>query len=140
MQNRVFKDQGLALKKSPLINVLPLDTAMEFNSAKEGTSKVSQAGRSISSTYSPVSKKAVMSMEELIEIAQPLRGPNFDPDVHIEEWSDDSSDEEVDLPKTDDEILAELLASQAQEDEEAVPLRRTIAAIYMPIRVNCLYG
>ena len=82
-----------------------------------------------------------MSMEELIAVAQPLRGPNFDPDVHIEDWSDDSSDDEPDRPKTDDEILAELLGSQGQEDgDEAVPLRRTIAAIYMPIRVNCLYG
>ena len=50
-----------------------------------------------------------MSIEEIIEIAQPLRGPNFDPNMHIEEWSDDSSDsdEEPDL-RTDDEILAEL--------------------------------
>ena len=26
------------------------------------------------------------------------------------------------------------------DDDANVPLRRTVAAIYMPIRVNCLYG
>jgi len=29
-------------------------------------------------------------------IAQPLQGPGFDLDTHIEDWSDDSSDEDLD--------------------------------------------
>ena len=29
-------------------------------------------------------------------IAQPLQGPGFDPEIHLEDWSDDSSDEDLD--------------------------------------------
>ena len=50
-----------------------------------------------------------MSIEELIEVAQPLRGPNFDPESHILDWSDDSSDEEELAERTDEQILAELM-------------------------------
>ena len=84
-----------------------------------------------------------MTMAELIAAAQPLQGPGFDADEHIEDWSDDSSDEESfnmsNRERTDEEILAELLGS-GPNTMEAVPIRRTVAAIYMPIRVNCLYG
>ena len=82
----------------------------------------------------------VMSMEELIAVSQPLRGPGFDPEQHIEEWSDDSSDEENCREKTDEEMLDELLNGAGPMPQGGVPLRRTVAAIYMPIRVNCLYG
>ena len=37
-----------------------------------------------------------MTVEEQLEVAQPLRGPGFNPDEDIEEWSDDSSDEDDD--------------------------------------------
>lgn len=71
-----------------------------------------------------------------------MRGPGFDPEMHIEEWSDDSSDEENNRDKTDEEMLDELLngAGPLPQGGGGVPLRRTVAAIYMPIRVNCLYG
>ena len=36
----------------------------------------------------------LLSVEELLEMAQPLRGPDFDPDRDIEDWSDDSSDDD----------------------------------------------
>ena len=84
-----------------------------------------------------------MTMEELLAVAQPLQGPDFDPDVHIEDWSDDSSDDLSSRERTDEEILEELMMSQgspANMPLGGVPLRRTTAAIYMPIRVNCLYG
>ena len=80
-------------------------------------------------------------------MAQPLRGPGFDPDQDIEDWSDDSSDEEDDndsqfsgRERTDEEILAELMAGDNGGPMQAFPIRRTAAAIYMPIRVNCIYG
>ena len=38
-----------------------------------------------------------LTQEELLKVAQPLAGPNFDPKRDIEDWSDDSSDEESDL-------------------------------------------
>lgn len=113
------------------INVRPLDGSVDQH--------ISDAGLSFGSNFSPASRK--MTMAELLAVAQPLCGPDFDPDVHIEEWSDDSSDEEEDEPveKTDDELLAELLGG-SPEPNDMLPLRRTPAAIYMPIRVNCLYG
>lgn len=80
-----------------------------------------------------------MSMEELMAASQPLQGPNFDPNKHIEDWSDDSSDDESCRERTDEEMLTELLGSGPMPFG-GVPLRRTVAAIYMPIRVNCLYG
>ena len=144
-------------------------------------------------------------------MAQPLRGPDFDPDKDIEDWSSDededdsassscssSDDAEFDVEsdsqelyqqqqffssssqfiekprrhrhgrchrrrapreKTDEEILAELgsepqlmlggLAATGADHRGAAgagaadfmaPLSRTQAQIYMPIRVNCLYG
>eukprot|EP00354_Favella_ehrenbergii_P001512 CAMPEP_0170457982 /NCGR_PEP_ID=MMETSP0123-20130129/5090_1 /TAXON_ID=182087 /ORGANISM="Favella ehrenbergii, Strain Fehren 1" /LENGTH=42 /DNA_ID= /DNA_START= /DNA_END= /DNA_ORIENTATION= len=38
-------------------------------------------------------------------------GPDFDPESHIVDWSDDSSDEEEEdsMYRTDEEILAELM-------------------------------
>ena len=69
-----------------------------------------------------------------------MRGPGFDPERHIEEWSDDSSDEENNQERTDEEMLDELLNGAGPMPQGGVPLRRTVAAIYMPIRVNCLYG
>ena len=33
-------------------------------------------------------------MEELIALAQPLQGPGFNAAEHLEDWSDDSSDDE----------------------------------------------
>lgn len=49
-----------------------------------------------------------MTLDELLAAAQPLAGPDFDPDEHIEDWSDDSSDDEMVSPRgmTDDELLA----------------------------------
>jgi len=83
-----------------------------------------------------------MSMEELVAASQPLQGPGFDPETHIEDWSDDSSDEDDMREPTDQEMLDELLggAGGGPMPHGGVPLRRTVAAIYMPIRVNCLYG
>ena len=45
----------------------------------------------------------------------------------------------------DEEMLEELMMSgpplrRGGDNDANVPLRRTVAAIYMPIRVNCLYG
>jgi len=82
-----------------------------------------------------------MTMAELIAAAQPLQGPGFNADEHIEDWSDDSSEEDLssNRERTDEEILAELLMA-GPATMEAMPIRRTVAAIYMPIRVNCLYG
>lgn len=88
----------------------------------------------------------VMTMEELLAVAQPVMGPEFDPDEHIEDWSDDSSEEELSQrERTDEEMLEELMMSgpplrRGGDNDANVPLRRTVAAIYMPIRVNCLYG
>ena len=49
-------------------------------------------------------------MDELIEVAQPLRGPNFNPETDILDWSDDSSEEEeLSVERTDEQILAELM-------------------------------
>ena len=84
-------------------------------------------------------KDDIMTMDELMAASQPLRGPNFDPNRHIEDWSDDSSDSEAGREPTDEEMLDALLGS-APMPVGGVPLRRTVAAIYMPIRVNCLYG
>ena len=82
-----------------------------------------------------------MSIDELMAASQPLRGPGFDPEKHIEDWSDDSSDEDNNREKTDEEMLDELLnGTGGPYPQGGVPLRRTVAAIYMPIRVNCLYG
>ena len=85
-------------------------------------------------------------------------GPGFDPDRDIEDWSDDDDDESCSdsmspRGKTDDEILAELGLGPEPlgfgrlgggdggfGNFAPMPLRRTQAAIYMPIRVNCLYG
>ena len=44
-----------------------------------------------------VKTAAAFDIEQSLDIAKPLRGPNFDPNVHLEEWSDDSSDEEDEL-------------------------------------------
>ena len=91
-------------------------------------------------------KEDIMSMTELMAASQPLQGPGFDPDSHIEDWSDDSSDEDDNRERTDQEILDELLGTGVAgpgpmlQGGGGVPLRRTVAAIYMPIRVNCLYG
>ena len=82
-------------------------------------------------------------MQQLIAQAQPLQGPGFDPDEHLEDWSNDSSDDEdmSNRERTDEEILAELLGNPGPtQGFQAVPIRRTVAAIYMPIRVHCLYG
>ena len=83
-----------------------------------------------------------MSIEELMAASQPLRGPGFNPETHIEDWSDDSSDDDENREKTDEEMLDELLNGGGANPypQGGVPLRRTVAAIYMPIRVNCLYG
>ena len=46
-------------------------------------------------------------------MAQPLQGPGFNSAEHLEDWSDDSSDD-VDMSqreRSDEEILAELLGS-----------------------------
>ena len=77
-----------------------------------------------------------------------MRGPGFDPDQDIEDWSDDSSEEDDGScsgrgERTDEEILAELMSAGGgpmQAFGGGMPIRRTVAAVYMPIRVNCLYG
>ena len=84
-------------------------------------------------------KDDIMSMQELMAASQPLQGPGFDPSKHIEDWSDDSSEDE-NRELTDEEILEQLLNGAGPMPAGGVPLRRTVAAIYMPIRVNCLYG
>ena len=99
-----------------------------------------------SSVKSKKQRKNIMTMEELLALAQPVMGPEFDPDEHIEDWSDDSSEEELSQrERTDEEMLEELMMSgpplrRGDGNDANVPLRRTVAAIYMPIRVNCLYG
>lgn len=78
------------------------------SSANNSSTHLSHDVASINtSSYSPHAK--TMSLEELIEVAQPLRGPNFDPESHILDWSDDSSDEEELAERTDEQILAELM-------------------------------
>ena len=53
-----------------------------------------------------------MNMDELLTtVVKPLQGANFNVADHMEEWSDDSSDEE-DGPEDDDMILCELLGSK----------------------------
>ena len=58
-----------------------------------------------SSSKYPSEKAA--SLQELLAISQPLMGPGFNADEHIEDWSDDS-DEDADQSNSslsDDDIL-----------------------------------
>lgn len=102
-----------------------------------------QVDESVKKLQRERAKDDVLSMEELIAISQPLQGPSFDPETHIEDWSDDSSDEEEEArEKTEQELFDELLGVPLSltQNQAVLPLRRSVAAIYMPIRVNCLYG
>ena len=110
-------------------NRLPMSAAAFYDdSSCSGSSQKSRRPRT-----------NTMSMDELLVVAQPLMGPDFDPSEHIEDWSDDSSDDMSARGRNDEDMLEELMMS-GPLPLGGVPLRRTVAAIYMPIRVNCLYG
>ena len=57
---------------------------------------------------STVPSKKVASLEELLAVSQPLMGPGFNADEHIEDWSDDSDDELSQLDESDDDILRDI--------------------------------
>ena len=113
--------------------------------------------RGIEITYGPESKKdnlnfiigssskdlshKAASLQELLAVSQPLMGPGFNADEHIEDWSDDS-DEDADQSNSslsDDDILDQLSLA-APLPLGGLALRRNVATIYMPIRIGCLYG
>ena len=92
-----------------------------------------------SSSKDPSNKAA--SLLELLAVSQPLMGPGFNADEHIEDWSDDS-DEDADQSNSslsDDDILDQLSLA-APLPLGGLALRRNVATIYMPIRIGCLYG
>ena len=80
-------------------------------------------------------------------------GPNFDPERDIEDFSDDSScedglDQEDDCDEDMDKFFERTFGQQGEKTTTKpatimlplLEIRRTVACIYMPIRLNCLYG
>ena len=80
----------------------------------------------------------VMDQAELLAKARPLQGPVFDADNNFVEWSDDSSEEETQNQR--DQAAGNDFMQMLNNPQPVQQIRRTMAAIYMPIRVNCLYG
>ena len=90
------------------------------------------------------------SLQDLVKLANPIAGLGFDPERDIQDFSDDSSDEDdiKDYNCFDEDAsmcndFSNSTTSDSVSDVIQMPIQRVTrihAVIMMPIRVKCLYG